>query len=63
VTTFSLKTRLKNFTSGISRDNQVVQGFAVVTNYCYSIDVNSAAVISPNTVHNLYRYRLDGTGQ
>jgi len=50
---------LENYMGGLAENNQVPQGFAVGTTYCYSFDVNSAATSSPNTVHNLYRYNMD----
>ncbi|MCL2141185.1 MAG: Ig-like domain-containing protein, partial [Dehalococcoidia bacterium] len=62
ITTYHRQTELKNFTSGIAAHNQVPQGFAVGTNYCYSVDVNSVATTSPNTVQRLFRYKLDGNG-
>ena len=63
VNTYHRRTDLKNFTVGTAAQNMVPQGFAVGTHYCYSIESNSAAPLpARDTEHNLYRYRLDGTG-
>jgi len=57
--TFRRETELDNYWGGPADENFVPQGFAVGTNYCYSIMTNSSAKIFPDTDYVLYRSNMD----
>ena len=56
VNTFRREAELKNVTRN-TNDKHVVQGFAVGTNFCYSIEVNDR-----EDNHKLYRYDMNNGG-